>query len=145
MELREFIKETLVQIAQGVADAQVPAGEAGGYVSPAMGTSTRSESYFGTVIGGHPVFLIDFDVAVTASAGTAEAKVQVVSLLKLRAGGKSTQSQEQTSRVKFQVPMMLPIEQTTKEELEKRIQANKEAAERYRAQRAAGRTSWMSR
>jgi len=131
-----------------VRDAQVPAGEAGGYVSPAMDRWAKEESHIGAVLGRYPVFLIDFDVAVVATEGSgtdAEAKVQVVSLLKLGAGGKSSKSLEHSSRVKFQVPMMFPIESTTKEELEARIKANREAAERARANRPRGPQGWMGR
>lgn len=144
MDLGEFVKETLVQIAQGVAAAQGAARDAGGVVSPAMAAQRPSDTYFGTIVGNLPVFLIEFDVAVTATKGkgtNAEARVEIAPILKLGAGGRSSQAEEHTSRVKFRVPIALPIDATS---LEERDKAVREARARAKAQIAVGARNWVT-
>ena len=131
-------------------DAQEPAREAGAAVSPALKSWNTSLGGYVGVTGNYPVFLIDFDVAVTATEGTgtgAEAKVEVVTLFRLKAGGRSNQSEERTSRVKFQVPFALPVEPASQEERDHLAREKKAAREKAEAEAKAGKrgTSWMAR
>ena len=120
MDLREFVKEALVQVASGVRDAQEPVRIQGGFVSPSVvsGASGRSEStHFGTLSSGQQVLLVEFDVAVTATdsvEGGAGAKLAVASLFSLEAGGKGRTGSETTSRIKFKVPLALPVDMESK-------------------------------
>ncbi|WP_372183936.1 hypothetical protein [Xanthomonas axonopodis] len=93
MDLKEFVRETLVQIAAGVRDAQTDVRTLGGIVNPAtQNPSTSGNSYFSSVDDLHHVFLVDFDVAVTVAenAGTsAQSKLNVATIFSLGAGGQS--------------------------------------------------------
>ena len=126
MQLDEFIKTTLVQIARGVHDAQQSVRDLGGIVNPAtLGTSQISGAYFATVNDMHHVFLVDFDVAVEVSESTgtnAEAGLSVASFAKLGAGGKSATSNSTSNRIAFKVPLALPIDQTSQTQLKSKIE-----------------------
>ena len=118
MDIKEFIKTTLSQIVEGVAEAQSTVAPLGGIVSPAMASGiTEHTQFLGLSEGGSLVFAIDFDVAVTVNAaeGTkAGAKLEVMSLVNLGAGGESSKSSQSMSRVKFRVPLALPVDSATK-------------------------------
>lgn len=125
MELKDFVKETLVQITQGVHESIVQVRESGGYTNPAVRTNTKSSdsSHFANLGFGRNVFLVDFDVAVSVEEGTgtnAGAKLNVASLLTLGAGGESANKSTATNRISFKVPIALPVDPVTEEELKKR-------------------------
>ncbi len=112
MELKEFVAETLVQIAGGIEEAQQRLKESGSEakVNPYM-TKNDSEKW---VTGGRRknVEVVEFDVAILASEGTetkAGVGLTVASLLKLDAGGRSNQSSGTESRIKFKVPASFPM------------------------------------
>jgi len=112
MELKEFISETLIQIAEGVTDAQKRLRDAG---SAAIINTNMTETSDGHLVTGgrrRPVEFVDFDVAVTASNENekkAGGGIVVASLLKIEAGGKSNQSTGSESRIKFKIPMSFPM------------------------------------
>lgn len=129
MQLDDFVKATLVQIARGVHDAQQSVRDLGGIVNPAtLGTSPTSGAYFATVNDMHHVFLVDFDVAIEVSESTgtnAEAGLSVASFAKLGAGGKSAKSNSTSNRISFKVPLALPLDQASQTQLKSEIdQAN---------------------
>ena len=101
MQLDDFVRTTLVQIARGVHDAQQAVGELGGIVNPAtLHASKESGAYFSTVNDMHHVFLVDFDVAVEVVESTgksAEAGLSVATVVKLGAGGKAASSNSSSS------------------------------------------------
>jgi hypothetical protein len=131
MDLKEFVKETLVQITSGVRDAQSEVRSLGGIVNPATLTRTDGAgSYFSTIDDVHHVFLVDFDVAisVTESAGTnAGAKLNVATFLTLGAGGQSANSSAATNRLTFKVPLALPLDEPTRSKLVSEIERTKAA------------------
>jgi hypothetical protein len=113
MDLKEFVRESLIEITAGIKEAQGPVREAGGYVNPPVTVSTKADLYFGDFLGRH-VFLVDFDVALVVNEGTgtsAEAKLKVASFLSLGASGNSNESQQTTSRIKFRVPLAVPTDE----------------------------------
>ncbi len=109
MQLREFIKEVLTQIVDGVRDAQEPNG--GAFVVPG---GDGGHKY-----AAHPRFaasarlkstIVDFDVAVTAEdmgkvGGGAGIKVMSI---QFGASGETTSKDTTVSRVQFAVPLLLP-------------------------------------
>ncbi len=102
------------------------------FVNPTVSNSRNNESHFAVLRGGQNVFLVDFDVAITVNEGAgsnAEATLKVASLLTLGAGGKSFESQESTNRIRFKVPIALPVDPEAKRQME----------EHYRQQEAAAR------
>jgi hypothetical protein len=112
MELKQFIAETLVQISEGIEDAQKILRERG---SEARINTNMTNTADGHVVTGgrrRPVEFVDFDVAILANEGTetkAGVGLTVASLLKLDAGGRSNQTQGRESRIKFKVPMSYPM------------------------------------
>jgi hypothetical protein len=139
MELKEFVKETLTQIAAGVEESIASVRESGGYVNPATRINSKNtdNSHFASMGHGRNVFLVDFDVNVTVveETGTnAEAKLKVASLLSLGAGGESGNKSSATNRISFKVPLALPVDPVTAEEQKNRDEAQ---AKRTREQFAA--------
>lgn len=130
MDLKEFVRETLVQIATGVKDAQGDVRALGGIVNPATQNPSKSgNSYFSSIDDLHHVFLVDFDVAVTVaeSAGTnAQAKLNVATILSLGIGGQSANSSAATSRLNFKVPLALPLDEPSHTKLSREIAADRE-------------------
>ena len=118
MDLREFIKESLVQIAQGINDANTELESTGAIVNPlhVIVNSDKSQAYGRT---GKPAGQSDnsrivervvFDVAVVAEQGEktkAGIKLSVASI-GLGAGGQSDKSNRSESRIQFAIPMVLP-------------------------------------
>ena len=114
MELKDFVRESLKQIVEGVSEAQEPIRRLGGYVNPTVRPKGTNEAHFGEFLpSGQQVLLVDFDVAVTINEQTgthAQAKLQVASFLSLGAGGNSGDAQQTTQRMKFKVPLALPLD-----------------------------------
>jgi hypothetical protein len=109
MQLREFIKEVLSQIVDGVRDAQeqnggafvVPAGDGGHKYAehPRFAASARLKST-----------IVDFDVAITAEESDKAEGGAGVKVLSIQFGAKGEVSSKDTtvSRVQFAVPLLLP-------------------------------------
>lgn len=133
MELSEFVKQSLTQIVSGVKACQEEIRSQGGYVNPAVFASApgnTSTTHFGSVDDGHNVLLVDFDVAVTVTdtiEGAAGGKLSVASFFKVEAGGKGSTASEATSRIKFKVPLALPVDPITKQKLDAGIAARDRA------------------
>jgi hypothetical protein len=71
MDLRDFIAETIVQIVEGVKDAQLRAREHGARVNPHLSTSADLAVKHGILIAsGAAAQLVQFDVALAAKEGT---------------------------------------------------------------------------
>jgi len=150
MELKDFVKETLSQISEGIQESLAPVRNAGGYVNPATRINTKStdSSHFASMDAGRNVFLVDFDVAVTVTEETgtnAKAKLSVASLVDLSAGGNSGNVSSSTNRISFKVPLAMPVDQITHDELKKREseQARKNAEVIRNAAQQLNGDSWM--
>lgn len=118
MELQEFISGTLIQIARGIEDAAVKLKDSKAIVNPrnvAVASEEKSGVY-GFVNAHKPYYKavqkIEFDVAVTASQEK-ETKGGIgimVSCITLGSQGRSEAVNSSVSRIKFCVPMVLPME-----------------------------------
>lgn len=120
MKLQEFVSETLKEIIAGVKESQKYAESEGAWVSPRVtraeiGVGTRSARYV-TQEGGATIKQIEFDVAVTSTEGSAtEAGAGIfVAAIGLGAKGKSDTSSSSVSRIKFSIPLGLPMQVSTK-------------------------------
>lgn len=107
MQLDEFIKETLVQIAKGVKDAQEDVDSLGGRVNPSsiLHKGCVGEEVFPAI--DQP---ITFDIALQVkgsekTSGNAGAKLSVFSL---GVKGENSDESSTTHRIKFTIPMSLP-------------------------------------
>ena len=106
MKLQDFVKSSLVDIAQGVKDAQEEIGESATINPRRRGAAASNIG----VVDGRSVQSIKFDVAVTTSEG-AEGKAGAglfVAGVGLGAKGSVSAGNSAISRVKFQVPVTLP-------------------------------------
>jgi len=113
MDLREFVSETLVQIVEGVNDAQARTKEHGARVNPSLSTSAELAVKHSILIAsGQAAQLVQFDVALTAKEGTGtKGGIGVVAgIFTLGSTGQSQAETSSLSRVKFSVPLVLPGE-----------------------------------
>lgn len=108
MKLKDFIKETLVEIAEGIDEAKDPVGHRVAIAPSSMNGELSSEKSY-----------IEFDIAVTANetihkrkngTGSVSAQIEVLgNRVKGELGGSAigdTQLQsEKVSRVQFKVPV----------------------------------------
>jgi hypothetical protein len=109
MTLKDYVRTSLVQIAEGVHEAQELVKAIGGVVSPAPedtygGNATPLRTDRGTVR------TIRFDIATTVGDGV-ESKGEggiFVSAIKLGGGRSSSQTNSSVSRLRFSVPIVLP-------------------------------------
>ena len=121
MDLKRFIKETLVQIAQGIEDADEALKGSSAIINPrnvtGASSGTDDSKVYGYVVDEkqgtyrQAVQSINFDVAVSVAQGT-ETKGGVglmVGAIALGSHGKSDASNSSQSRIQFKVPMVLPI------------------------------------
>ncbi|MGH8523733.1 MAG: hypothetical protein ACREXY_05795 [Gammaproteobacteria bacterium] len=112
MELREFVREALSQIICGVRDAQndIAQSGVGGIVSPPIQTDWEKAGYV-FAKGGLPVQRVDFDIAVAVSekTGTKGAIGIVIAAIGLGSQNESSNARSSDSRIKFSVPIALPV------------------------------------
>lgn len=118
MDLRDFIKETIIQVALGIEDAAEALKDSSAIVNPknVLGTAGASDAKVYGYLGDanntsrQAVQRIDFDVAVSVGSGT-ETKGGIgliVGAIALGSQGKSDASSTSQSRIQFSVPMVLP-------------------------------------
>jgi alpha-D-ribose 1-methylphosphonate 5-triphosphate diphosphatase PhnM len=114
LQLKDFVREALVEIAQGVEEARQALSGSAAEVNPSVARRFDAKSTnYGDSSSGKPIFLIEFDVAVTATEGTqTKGGIGVVAgVLALGSQGQSELANSSVSRIKFMVPMALPYEQ----------------------------------
>jgi hypothetical protein len=102
MELQQFIEQTLVQIAKGIEGANKALEGSGAVVSPANVTRVGLRpGVFGEHSGNDAepaiVHLIEFDVAVTATSGTATGGGIGVKLVVVDLGAKGQSDRKDTN------------------------------------------------
>jgi len=105
MDLQQFVAQTLVQIANGVKNAQEHVKSAGGIVNPLRASDQDP------IMSPNTSF-IEFDVALTVTEGS-DSKGGIgifVADIGLGAQGRSRSATESVSRIKFKVPMFLPTD-----------------------------------
>ena len=113
MNLSEFIAETLLQVVEGVKDAQARTSSNGARVNPHLTTSAEHAVKQNILIAsGEAAQLVQFDVALTATEGTeTKGGIGVVAgIFNLGSAGLSQAASSTISRVKFVVPLVLPRE-----------------------------------
>lgn len=119
MDLQTFIKQTLVQIAEGVQSAGSEMRKRGGLVNPRNVSidlaDGRPEYQFveenqNDMDYKRTVEVVDFDVAISATEGS-ETKGGIgimVGAIGLGSQGKSDAEKSTQSRVRFRIPIVLP-------------------------------------
>lgn len=111
MELRVFVKETLLQIAGGIAGAQKEGSNLRASFNPSGYQKQMDHLFFNHHLPAYPQD-IAFDVAVTVrDSASAEGGAGILVAVLGVAGKAGTESQtEAISRVRFTVPVQLPTQ-----------------------------------
>ena len=113
MTLQEFVKETLIQTAQGTQDAQEAVAKVGGTVNPASmylaSTKTDEIVFLETASGGRPIAAIKFDVALTVTSSSGKKGGLGLFVAGAGIGGQvdSVNQNSSVSRIQFTVPLQL--------------------------------------
>ena len=120
MDLKEFVKETIVQISQGIEEANSELGGSEAMVNPIYVKMNSKEAQgYGRTKKRDPGYKdpdskllqkVDFDVAVYVEAGkkgSAGAKLSIASI-GIGAEGEIESSNKSESRIKFSVPVVFP-------------------------------------
>ena len=113
MDLKDFVRETLSQIFEGVRDAQQAAQESGGFVNPYLLTLHREFTIGEMPKGaGERVSLVEFDVAltITEKKGSAGGLGVIAGPIALGSKGQSHHDEGSITRVSFSVPIQLPTQ-----------------------------------
>jgi hypothetical protein len=121
MNLEDFVRDTLVQIVNGVVAAGKATADSGAKLSPANIIVLTSNGVPHPVVNvsapAHPhVEMIDFDVAVYATEGggvQGGGGLKVATLFELSGQKKSEFSSGSESRIRFKIPVVLPATGTT--------------------------------
>jgi hypothetical protein len=125
MDLKDFVKETLVQISTGVQESIEEVRESGGFTNPAAlgGTKGENKSHVGSMGEGQNVFWVDFDVAVTVdenSEVSGGGKLKVAGVFSVGGEAGSGTKSSSTNRVSFRIPLALPVDPISREEVNQR-------------------------
>lgn len=113
MQLCDFVAETLRQVMRGVKAGQAYCAETGGAVHPSSVTCSTANPHelFHPELGV-VVKQVEFDVAVTATQDTQTNGV--VAVVHPGARGQAAKNTESISRVRFSVPVILPVSEEAK-------------------------------
>lgn len=140
MDIKDFVSSTISQIMQGVAESQSVAREVDGYVNPALYSVNNGNAHLGFTSSGHAIYPIEFDIAVsvvTESGMEGGGKLQVASIVGLGGQARTGEKQETISRVKFAVPLTLPVDPDSEAARDERNKQVREANQRRKEQRLA--------
>lgn len=118
MDLKDFVKESLVQISYGINDANSELSGTGAIINPlnVIVNSENSQAYGRTGQPHSPhensrvVERVEFDVAVAAEQGeqTNGGIKLAIATIGLGVGGQSDKSNRSESRIKFTIPVVFP-------------------------------------
>lgn len=111
MDLKDFISQTLIQIAEGVSDASSKVQELGGQVNPHITSEHKEMGRHGILWGGgRAAHIVEFDVALTVNSGTGtKGGIGIFAgAINLGSSGESRAENSSVSRVSFTVPVLLP-------------------------------------
>jgi hypothetical protein len=111
MDLKDFVSQTLTQIIQGVKAAQEAAKAHGAEINPSMSRSPAGAASKETMSGKYSRD-VEFDVALTVTEGTGtKGGIGIVAgPFALGSTGQSTTQNSSVTRVKFSVPLALPVD-----------------------------------
>jgi len=120
MDLKEFITESLVQISEGIIDANIRLKDTSAIANPhgVQANSNNAKAYGriheNYIEKGPLVQLIEFDVALHAETGKQSGGRLKLAIASIGVDGskQSSKSSSSESRVKFAIPMVFPQEKT---------------------------------
>ena len=116
--LKDFVKETLTQVVEGVAEfnSEQTAKNSGATTRPNPDMAVNAKDWFGANLmfvahgleGATYATIIDFDVAISteeAEAGKAGGGIKVFSAISGEAGYENKTANSTVSRIKFSLPL----------------------------------------
>lgn len=109
MELKDFIKQTLIDITKGVSEAQEEIKDSGAYINP------EGLHHQGNVRPGYNgeyrhVQQIKLSVGVNAVENSEmKGGIGVISVFSAGLSGKISDANTVTNRIEFEIPISLPI------------------------------------
>jgi hypothetical protein len=111
MELKEFITQTLVQITEGVAEAQTLVKESGCLINPEGFSMVGDQIKIGYKNEYRKIQNIKMSVSVTVTEGTGnKSGIGIVaSVFKVGMSADQKESNEVTNRIDFEIPISLPV------------------------------------
>jgi len=116
VELNEFVRQTITQVLEGVTNAQSDAVEINAaFINPPLTGFSGSAAEYGLLKALDGVATeMQFDVVLTAEEGkSTKAEIGVVAgLASLGSTGESSAYSASVIKVKFNVPVQLPIQNT---------------------------------
>ena len=115
MELKDFIQESLVQIARGIIGAREELKDTNAHICPKnIRVNSEARKNYGRLGKDDKydpvVELVEFDVVVSAEEGSeknGKAGISVGSI-GIGVGGKVQNNNSSESRIKFSIPMVFP-------------------------------------
>ena len=111
MDIKDFVKESLMQIAESINEANIELIDKGSYVPTG---NIVGEGVLCTVVKNSETrhfIKVEFDLAVTVSQehGTSGGGgLSIASLANVGIKGEDKEDKEEISRIKFMIPMALP-------------------------------------
>ena len=111
MDIKDFVKESLMQIADSINEVNMELKEKGTYIP--SGDIVGEGALFSVIKDSKTRHFIkvEFDLAVTVSQehGTSGGGgLSIASLAKVGIKGEDIEGKEEISRIKFMIPMALP-------------------------------------
>lgn len=126
MKLSEFVRETLNSVVSGVVLSQEDLKKTNAIINP----STIDENGFISLsYGNKRIVNVSFDVGVTVDnveGDEAGIKVSVANFFSGKVGGEAKTANQKVSRVSFEIPVLLPINDDLTEQGIKEKQKNLE-------------------
>jgi len=123
LELSDFITSALVDIVQGIANAQEKIQELGGAINP-------NKYNVGTDGVKTDTYTVSFDIAVFAEASSSKdagGRVKVMGWVEASIDGNESSTRNQReSRIKFEVPVKFPVGNNTDQFASNRHSVNRE-------------------
>lgn len=113
MDLKDFVSETIVQISQGLIDAQEKTKDLGTVINPPLFTKPEEDAIVKDNEGNtdQAAQFIDFDICLTVeNANNSEAKGKI-SIFSCSLGGGESSSVNigNMNRIKFTIPVVFPL------------------------------------
>lgn len=116
MDLKEFVRESLVQISGAIVEANAALVGTDAVVNPFnVAIFSGDQKAYGRLNHAYKendaiVEVVEFDIAVTTESGTQKGGGLKISVASIGVGaeGKSTGAESHASRIKFKVPMVYP-------------------------------------
>lgn len=110
MELKEFVRETLLQITQGVKEAQEATSEYGAVINPSAYAHDSDYDYAVIKNKKLPVQNVEFEVALTATTGEGSKSGIGVAFGAFAIGGNKSTEENNVSvtNIKFTIPAVFP-------------------------------------